>query len=114
MSKYLFSCVSMIGRTIETVAAEYGFNVVHEFCGHGTGKYLHMLPFVLHYTNHDAIPLRPGMVFTIEPILVEHGRHIKVWEDNWTAVTADGGRGAQMEHEILIHEDGAEILTLPN
>ena len=102
----------MVGRTIETVAAEYGFNVVHEFCGHGTGKYLHMLPFVLHYTNDEAVPIQPGMVFTIEPILVEHGRRIKVWDDNWTAATADGGRGAQLEHEVLIHEHGAEILTL--
>jgi methionyl aminopeptidase len=106
-------CLSSIGQSIQSVAAGYGFNVVQEFCGHGTGKYLHMPPFVMHYMNKHKMPLVEGMVFTIEPILVEGGRHIKVWDDEWTAVTEDGGRAAQFEHEVLIHEGGAEILTVP-
>ena len=54
-----------------------------------------------------------GMVFTIEPILVEGSRRMTVWEDGWSAVTVDGGRGAQFEHEVLITEHGAEVLTVP-
>ena len=73
-----------------------------------------MPPLVYHFANKVQLPLQSGMVFTIEPILVEGSRHIEVWEDKWTAVTEDGGRAAQLEHEILIHEDGAEILTVPN
>ena len=53
------------------------------------------------------------MVFTIEPILVEGSRRMTVWEDGWSAVTMDGGRGAQFEHEVLITEHGAEVLTVP-
>lgn len=105
--------LNQLGIKIQLVAAEYGFNVVREFCGHGTGKYLHIPPFVLHYPNQHEVPIVKGMVFTIEPILVEGGRHINVWGDRWTAVTEDGGRAAQFEHEVLIHEDGAEILTVP-
>jgi methionyl aminopeptidase len=81
--------------------------------GHGTGKYLHMSPYVLHYNNKNKIPIEKGMVFTIEPILVENGRHIRLWPDRWTAATEDLGRAAQFEHEILIHEHGAEVLTVP-
>jgi methionyl aminopeptidase len=53
------------------------------------------------------------MVFTIEPILVEGSRKISLWKDGWSAFTLDGGRGAQFEHEVLITESGAEVLTVP-
>lgn len=76
----------------QDVANSNGFAVVREFLGHGTGPILHMKPLVHHYRNRHSLELRPGMVFTIEPILVEGGRRIKVWEDGWTACTFDGGR----------------------
>jgi len=55
--------------------------------------------------------MKPGMVFTIEPILTEGNNEIRVWDDGWTAVTTDGLWSAQIEHEVLITEDGVEILT---
>lgn len=106
-------CLSKIGEAIQSVAEAHNLRVVHEFMGHGTGPYLHMNPMVRHYRNKLTIPLVKGMVFTIEPILVEGSRRITVWDDGWTAVTVDGGRGAQFEHEILITDTGAQILTLP-
>ncbi len=106
-------CFSEIGATIEKVAAQRDFRIVHEFCGHGTGELLHMPPFVRHFRNGDGQPMLPGNIFTIEPILVEGSRRIHVWKDGWTAATLDGGRGAQFEHEVLIKDDGYEVLTVP-
>jgi len=81
--------------------------------GHGVGFILHMSPLVAHYKNLDNLALQKGMVFTIEPILMEGHRAIHTWEDGWTAVSVDGGRSAQFEHEVLITDNGAEVLTLP-
>ena len=106
-------CLTKIGQTIQDYAHERGFRVVHEFAGHGTGPYLHMLPLVYHFSNNFKCELSPGMVFTIEPILVEGSRKISLWKDGWSAFTLDGGRGAQFEHEVLITESGAEVLTVP-
>jgi methionyl aminopeptidase len=104
--------LSKIGEVIESVAANRDFRIIHEFCGHGTGELLHMPPFVRHFRNNDHQLMQPGMVFTIEPILVEGSRRMHVWKDGWSAATLDGGRGAQFEHEVLITEDGYEILTI--
>lgn len=106
------ACLSSIGEAIENVASSYKFKVIHEFLGHGTGPNLHMSPMVRHYKNNTKLTLVPGMIFTIEPILCEGSRKIALWSDGWTAVTVDGGRAAQFEHEVYITENGAEILTL--
>ena len=75
------------------IANSNGYQVVQEFVGHGTGVYLHMPPYVAHHTNNDKLALRTGMVFTIEPILVEGSRDVTVWaEDGWTVVTKDEKR----------------------
>ena len=71
-----------------------------------------MKPLVLHHRNTIRIPMQAGMVFTIEPILVQGSRKLRHWEDRWTASTFDGGMAAQIEHEVLITADGCEILTL--
>jgi len=105
-------CFSAVGEAIQLVAANRDFRIIHEFCGHGTGEYLHMPPFVRHHRNTDRLPMQVGMIFTIEPIFVEGGRKITVWEDGWSAVTVDGGRGAQFEHEVLITEHGHEVITV--
>lgn len=68
------------------------FEVVHEFVGHGTGEILHMLPYVQHHANKDKLQLRSGMVFTVEPILVEGRRKVVTWDDGWTIATADYSR----------------------
>ena len=107
------ACISDIGAAIDDVAKERGYAVVHEFCGHGTGELLHMPPFVRHFRNRFKVPMQPGMVFTIEPIFVERSRRMTMWRDGWSAATMDGGRGAQFEHEVLITEEGFEVLTVP-
>lgn len=67
----------------------------------------------MHFKNKTKLDMKPGMVFTIEPILVEGSRKMKVCDDEWTAYTVDGGRGAQFEHQLLITNDGHEVLTIP-
>jgi methionyl aminopeptidase len=104
---------SDIGAEIEKVAARRDLRVIREFCGHGTGPSLHMQPLVEHCANKSHHVMAAGMVFTIEPILVEGGRRLATWDDGWSAVTMDGGRGAQFEHEVLITENGVEVLTIP-
>ena len=66
-----------------------------------------------HYRNSDVLELVPGMIFTIEPMLVECAGACFEWSDQWTVATVDGGMAAQFEHTILITETGTEILTLP-
>lgn len=105
--------LSGVGAAVHAVADEYGYETVRAYSGHGVGTELHMRPFVLHYRNKEKLPLRPGMVFTIEPMLLEKGPEIDTWEDGWTVVTRDGGRGAQYEHTVLITEEGVEVLTVP-
>lgn len=89
-------CLSRIGEVIQSSAFSKDFRVIHEFLGHGTGPILHMSPLVRHYKNTERLEIKKGMLFTIEPILVEGSRRIIVWKDGWTAATADGGRGAQV------------------
>mmetsp|Transcript_16901 Transcript_16901/g.37546 ORF Transcript_16901/g.37546 Transcript_16901/m.37546 type:complete len:124 (-) Transcript_16901:359-730(-) len=106
------SCITEIGRAIEAVATEHSYTIVENFCGHGTGKNIHMAPLILHYKNSESFRMQPGMVFTIEPILTEGKSDIYTWKDGWTAATKDGGWSAQIEHEVLITETGAEVLTV--
>lgn len=107
-------CITDIGAAIQTVADKYRFEIIREFCGHGLGSSLHMPPFILHFNHSEKHPLVPGMIFTIEPIFCENSSKIAISsEDNWSAFTLDGGSSAQFEHEVLITEDGAEVLTVP-
>jgi methionyl aminopeptidase len=101
-----------IGAAIERHASANGFGVVRAFCGHGIGEDFHMDPQVLHYHDPRArTPMEEGMVFTIEPMLTTGRPEHVLWNDGWTAVTADGGRAAQFEHTVLVTAGGAEILT---
>jgi methionyl aminopeptidase len=104
--------VSDIGRAVEDHASAHGYGVVRAFCGHGIGEEFHAEPQVLHYFDPRVRDvMRPGMTFTVEPMItVGSERHV-VWPDGWTAVTEDGKRAAQFEHTILVTEEGAEILT---
>jgi len=102
-----------IGCAIADYAHRQGCTVVRSFCGHGIGRCFHMAPQVLHYCSNDgAGRIRPGMIFTVEPMInLGTWRH-KIRNDHWTAVTADGKRSAQFEHTVLVTNEGAEILTL--
>ena len=102
-----------IGHTIEEYAHSFGYTVVQEYCGHGIGREFHEEPQVLHYGKKGTgMELRPGMTFTIEPMINLGKRHSRLLKDGWTVVTADGQPSAQFEHTILITENGHEILTL--
>ncbi|GAA3734834.1 type I methionyl aminopeptidase [Spinactinospora alkalitolerans] len=106
--------VSVIGRVIESYARRFGYGVVRDFTGHGVGPEFHSGLVIPHYDDPRATTVMvPGMTFTIEPMITLGTVDYDIWDDGWTAVTADRGRTAQFEHTLLITEDGAEILTLP-
>ena len=84
---------------------------MEEYCGHGVGRDFHMWPFILHYENTMEGIMKPGMVFTIEPIFATGSQVSLPWDDGWTVVSADGGLAAQWEHTVLITETGHEVLT---
>jgi len=101
-----------IGHAIQTHAEGEGFSVVREYCGHGIGRDFHEDPQVLHYgTPGTGIELRPGMTFTIEPMVNTGKYDVKVLPDKWTVVTKDHGLSAQWEHTLLVTDDGCDILT---
>ena len=102
-----------IGHAIQAYVEPLGYSVVQEFCGHGIGKAFHEDPQVLHYGKPDTGPImKPGMIFTIEPMINLGKRHIKILPDGWTAVTKDHSLSAQWEHMILVTDSGYEVLTL--
>ncbi|HSC48066.1 MAG TPA: type I methionyl aminopeptidase [Gammaproteobacteria bacterium] len=101
-----------IGHAIQQHAESQGFSVVREYCGHGIGRVYHEDPQVLHYGSPGiGLELKPGMTFTIEPMINAGKRHVKMLPDGWTVVTKDHSLSAQWEHTILVTGDGHEILT---
>ena len=104
--------IGEIGWAIQGVAEPQGCSVVREFVGHGVGLEFHEAPQVAHYGKKgEGIVLVPGMVFTIEPMINLGRRNLRILDDNWTAVTADGSLSAQFEQTILITENGCRSLT---
>ncbi|MGC4365733.1 type I methionyl aminopeptidase [Hydrogenophaga sp. R2] len=102
-----------IGHAIQTYAESNGFSVVREFCGHGIGQRFHEEPQVLHYGRPGTMEeLKPGMTFTIEPMINAGKRDIKEAGDGWTIVTRDRSLSAQWEHTVLVTPTGYEVLTL--
>ena len=102
-----------IGNAIQTFAESERFSVVREYCGHGIGRVYHEDPQVLHYGRPgEGLVLKPGMTFTIEPMINEGARHTKLLPDGWTVVTKDRKLSAQWEHTLAVTEDGFEVLTL--
>ncbi|MBB2167388.1 type I methionyl aminopeptidase [Gluconacetobacter aggeris] len=102
-----------IGHAIQEFAESHRFSVVRDFCGHGIGRTFHAAPNVLHYGRPgQGLVLRPGMFFTIEPMLNGGRPDVKVLDDGWTAVTRDRSLSAQFEHMLGVTEEGCEIFTL--
>ena len=102
-----------IGFAIQRFAESNGFSVVREFCGHGIGQVFHEEPQVLHYGKPGTgEELKPGMTFTIEPMINAGKKDIKELGDGWTIVTRDHSLSAQWEHTILVTETGYEVFTL--
>jgi methionyl aminopeptidase len=102
-----------IGHAIQTYAeGEERCAVVRDFCGHGLGRVFHALPNIVHYGKQgQGVALRPGMFFTIEPMINLGAYGVKVLNDGWTAVTRDRSLSAQFEHSIGVTETGVEIFT---
>lgn len=102
-----------IGAAIQDYAEGERCTIVREFCGHGIGRLFHDEPNILHYGRRgEGVVLKPGMFFTVEP-MVNLGRpHVKVLGDGWTAVTRDRSLSAQFEHTVGVTEAGCEIFTL--
>ena len=101
-----------IGHCIQSFVEKKGFTVVRDFCGHGIGKIFHEPPNILHYGKKgEGIKLKPGMIFTIEPMINEGNYFTKMLKDGWTAVTKDKSLSAQFEHTIGVTDNGFEIFT---
>jgi len=102
-----------IGAAIQAVAEAERMSVVRDFVGHGLGRLFHDEPNILHFgTPGSGAELKPGMIFTIEPMINLGRPHVKILSDGWTAVTRDRTLSAQCEHSIGITETGCEIFTL--
>ena len=102
-----------VGHAIQSYVEAQRFSVVRDFCGHGIGRTFHAAPNVLHFGRPgDGPALRPGMFFTVEPMVNAGRPEVKVLDDGWTAVTRDRSLSAQFEHMVGVTEDGCEIFTL--
>ncbi len=102
-----------IGHAIQSYVEGNGYSVVREYCGHGIGREFHEDPQVLHYGEPGTgLELKPGMCFTIEPMVNAGKRQVKLLPDGWTVVTKDRSLSAQWEHTVLVAEQGFEVLTL--
>jgi methionyl aminopeptidase len=104
--------VNVIGRVIESYAKRFGYGVVRDYTGHGVHTAFHSGLVIPHYDEprRDTV-LRPGMTFTIEPMLTLGASASYLWDDGWTVLSADGSRCAQFEHSLVVTESGAEVLT---
>jgi methionyl aminopeptidase len=102
-----------IGHAIQSFVEEQHFSVVREYCGHGIGRVYHEDPQVLHYGDPGTgIELKPGMTFTVEPMVNAGRRHVRLLPDGWTVVTKDHSLSAQWEHTVLVTDTGYDVLTL--
>lgn len=102
-----------IGAAIQEYAEAERCSVVRDFCGHGLGRLFHDEPNILHYGRRgEGVELKPGMFFTIEPMINLGRPHVKILSDGWTAVTRDRSLSAQFEHTVGVTETGVEIFTL--
>jgi methionyl aminopeptidase len=101
-----------VGHVIQRYAESQRCTVVQEYCGHGIGRAFHEEPQVLHYGNPGSGELlKPGMTFTIEPMINAGKRQVKLLPDKWTVVTKDRKLSAQWEHTVLVTEKSVEVLT---
>ncbi|MGE0575844.1 MAG: type I methionyl aminopeptidase [Reyranella sp.] len=105
--------VGDIGFAIQSYVEAQRFSVVRDFSGHGLGRIFHDAPNILHYGKRGTGPvLKPGMFFTVEPMVNAGTWQVKILSDGWTAVTRDKQLSAQFEHSVGITETGVEFFTL--
>ena len=102
-----------IGSVIQKIAEKENYSVVTEFCGHGLGQVFHDEPNILHFgTPEHGYIIKKGMFFTVEPMINEGEKNMRILADGWTAVTKDKSLSAQFEHSMGVTNDGVEIFTL--
>jgi methionyl aminopeptidase len=102
-----------IGAAIQTFVEGQHMSVVRDFCGHGLGRLFHDEPNIVHVGRPgEGIIFKPGMLFTVEPMINLGRPHVKVLSDGWTAVTRDRSLSAQFEHSVGVTDRGVEIFTL--
>ena len=102
-----------IGHAIQSFVEPQGMSVVRDFCGHGLGRMFHDEPNIIHVGRPgEGVLLKPGMFFTIEPMINLGKPHVKILSDGWTAVTRDRSLSAQFEHSVGVTATGVEIFTL--
>ena len=107
------STLGDIGAAIQEIANANNYSIVREFCGHGIGKVFHALPHVVHFGKAGTgTILEVGQCFTIEPMINQGKRDMKVLGDKWTVVTKDRRPSAQWEHTMMVTENGCEVFTL--
>lgn len=107
--------INVIGRVIESYAKRFGYGVVRDFTGHGISTSFHSGLIIPHFDDPGATQeIETGMTFTIEPMLTLGTIAFDMWKDGWTATTKDKSWTAQFEHTLVVQDDGAEILTLPD
>jgi methionyl aminopeptidase len=106
--------VNVLGRVVETYARRFGYGVVRDYTGHGVHTAFHSGLVIPHYDEprYDTV-IKPGMTFTIEPMITLGSGDSYMWDDDWTVLTTDGSRCAQFEHTLVVTDSGAEVLTLP-
>ncbi len=103
-----------IGAAIQELARSEGCSVVRDFGGHGIGRRMHLEPHVAHHGRRGSgMRLKAGMAFTVEPMINLGRPEVRLLDDGWTVVTADGSLSAQFEHTLIVTRDGCEIMTLP-
>ncbi|VTZ69615.1 methionine aminopeptidase 1b, putative [Plasmodium chabaudi chabaudi] len=101
-----------LGNIIDAYVSKKHFSVVRTYSGHGVGKLFHSNPTIPHFRKNKAVGImKPGHVFTIEPMINEGHYADVLWPDKWTSATADGKLSAQFEHTLLVTQTGVEILT---
>jgi methionyl aminopeptidase len=104
--------ISDISAAVQKLADANNYGIVREFCGHGIGRSLHEDPPVLNYVQNGKGPkIKPGLVLAIEPMINLGSDKVRVLEDGWTVITADGRPSAHFEHTIAVTPNGPEILT---
>jgi methionyl aminopeptidase len=104
-----------VGHAISRAASRLGCSVIRDYVGHGIGREMHEEPRIVNFGNKgQGLRIVPGMVFTVEPMVNLGGGDVKVMDDGWTVVTADGSLSAQFEHTVAVYREGIEILTLSN
>jgi methionyl aminopeptidase len=102
-----------IGHAVESLVLAAGYDVVHDYCGHGIGRAMHERPDVRNFGDRGSgTRLRPGNVLAIEPMIVAGTDDVDTLDDGWTVVTIDGSWSAHVEHTVVVTDNGPEILTL--